>query len=116
MTEVEKGHISDGYHTFDELYEHRHWLFLSMVFTHRNVAWASKKHADGSCFDGWFICGLDLPVVGQISYHLPDSLWGVVEQWAINREIAPEWDGHTAQDVVKRLSRFLTLSSDVMKV
>ena len=28
------GDMSDGYHTFDELYEHRYWLFLALLKQH----------------------------------------------------------------------------------
>jgi len=47
-TPCEKCGGSDGYHTFDELYEHRHWLFLSLMKMWPERAWASKLHADGT--------------------------------------------------------------------
>lgn len=98
----ETGKISDGHHTFDELYEHRHALFLALVRSHKPLAWRSKRHADGKGFSGWFIAGLRLPT-GMITYHLPKSLWedfNGVE--TLDR--APEWDGHTPADVVTRLN------------
>ena len=33
------GELSDGYHTFDELYNHRMILFAVICDTHRGVAW-----------------------------------------------------------------------------
>jgi hypothetical protein len=99
--------ISDGYHTFGELYEHRHMLMLSLMAAHWRLAWCSKKHDDGSHFDGWFVAGIDLPT-GTITYHLPDRLWvHAVHTCAEIRDQAPKWDGHTASDVVKRLERFV---------
>ena len=97
------GKQSDGYHTFDELYEHRHWLFLHLLSaTHPDRAWASKLHADGTSYDGWFVAGIELPS-GKISYHLPNRLWSVIELLGIETDDPPEWDGHTSDDVLKRL-------------
>lgn len=106
MTETEQRQISDGYHTFDELYDHRHALFIALV-NHRDKsikAWKSWKHSDGSnVYEGWFILGMELPT-GQISYHLPASYWSLVDapQW----HIPPQWDGHSASDVVDRLTEW----------
>ena len=99
---MNSGAVSDGYHTFDELYEHRQWLFEALSRVYRECAWISRKHADGSGFDGWFVAGIDFPNDSQISYHLPDSMWDVMAQYAIEHERAP-WDGHTAAQVVERL-------------
>ena len=47
--------ISDGYHTFKELYEHRTALFMNLVNIVDN-SWKSKYHSDGErAYDGWFI-------------------------------------------------------------
>ena len=106
-----KGQISDGYHTFDELYEHRHALFMALVKTLPKKAWMSPRHADGSVFEGWFIAGIDLPT-GTISYHLPDRLRGHVRAAGANiLANAPEWDGHTSKDVIGRLQNFATFRS-----
>ena len=105
------GKVSDGYHTFDELYEHRHRLFLLLVATYTSSAWASRKHSDGSSLDGWFICGMVLQE-GQISYHLPDRLWPEVERLGIVVDKAPEFDGHTSDDVVERLTGFFSRVAD----
>lgn len=56
--DVEK--ISDGYHTFADLYEQR--LILSAALAKNNPhAWKSKRHEDGSVpfGGGWFIMGFD---------------------------------------------------------
>lgn len=104
------GQISDGYHTFDELYDHRCLLFLAFqaLWNHQaepfSGAWKAKKHADGSEFKGWFIAGLTM-VQGQISYHIPMKYWDLCK--ALERENAPEWDGHTSQDVIQRLQDWL---------
>src|SRR5215510_6881099 len=89
--ECETGKVSDGYHTFDELYDHRCLLFLA--FQREYGGWKSRKHHDESSFEGWFIAGIQLPA-GQISYHIPDKYWDLCPGEA--RKTAPEWDGHTS--------------------
>ena len=43
---LEVGKISDGYHTFDELYFHRMILFSVICNTYKEKAWKSKLHDD----------------------------------------------------------------------
>lgn len=93
--------ISDGYHTFAELYEHRISLFVALMKSHRDISWAAKEHADGSGFEGWFIAGMDLPT-GAITYHLPNEWWSELDDIPL-LERAPVWDGHSSSDVVNRL-------------
>ena len=95
---TEKGSISDGYHTFDELYEHRHALFGAVVRLYGG--WKSRKQSDGTCYPGWFIAGIKT-ADGQVTYHLPDRLWDKFPGTVL--EIAPAYDGHTPEDVVSRL-------------
>ncbi len=112
---VNAGRVSDGYHTFDELYEHRHMLYLLLAMCMNGYkAWASEYHHDGSSYDNWFIMGLT-PINGitsfkPITYHLPDRLLYLVKgnpkvEWL---ERAPEWDGHTSNDVINRLHEYIT--------
>lgn len=93
--------ISDGYHSFDELYEHRAALFIRLANAHPNQAWRSRHHSDDSMFDGFFIAGINLDS-GQISYHLEDRYWDYLGN-VCTLDNAPEWDGHSPSDVVKRL-------------
>jgi len=92
------GSTSDGYHTFDELYEHRHALFS--VVCHVFNGWKSRAHSDGTMFDGWFIAGVDTPL-GQATYHLPLSWWDKFE--CEERPYAPMWDGHAPGVVPGRI-------------
>ena len=112
MKPIDIGETSDGYHTFNELYEHRHALFLALMAIYNAStinAWMSKKHSDGTSMDGWFIAGIELPT-GQISYHLPDRLWSkCLRTQASVLPKAPVWDGHTSQDVITRLLTFVEL-------
>lgn len=112
-----KGEISDGYHTFDELYEHRHALFLAFMASHPAASWISRKHADGSSLGGWFIAGMVLPWGGaEISYHLPDKMWDLAKKTGARVfETGLPWDGHTPSDVVKRLHDWVSSSNAVSR-
>jgi len=104
--------VSDGYHTFGELYEHRCLLFMALLKAHPKLAWRARQHSDGSGEKGWWIGGLRLPT-GDISYHLPDVHWPVLDSTSIETlDRAPEWDGHTSADVIQRLDQWLKLSAN----
>lgn len=105
--------ISDGYHTFEELYEHRITLFIAlcrlMKFEYKlqydgKGVWRSKAHSDGSVWDGWFILGILQTPGQQITYHLPISKWEETN-FATTLDKAPTFDGHTPQDVLQRLKQ-----------
>lgn len=101
------GKVSDGYHTFDELYEHRIHLFLALMKLRPDISWIAQKHNDGSFMTGWFIAGMCLPS-GQITYHLPLRFWEVARNLGVKTlEVGLKWDGHTSADVLKRLANFL---------
>lgn len=107
MPGVDTNFVSDGYHTFYELYEHRIVLYMALAkskeFT--NNVWMSKAHSDGSIWDGWFILGINEAHGEQITYHLPMSKWDECAIFAFEREKAPNWDGHTSDDVLDRISK-----------
>lgn len=108
MSEGITGETSDGYHTFNELYDHRAALFVALMLSHPNLSWFSDRHDDGSRIEGFFIAGMDLPT-GQISYHMRlDPWWDRLgDSQLMPRLYAPKWDGHTPQDVVSRLARWV---------
>ncbi len=100
--------ISDGYHTFNELYEFRkhynaalfnEWFKQGIYQVHK-----SKRHPDGElCFGGgWFIVVAILPT-GQISNHYKMEDWDL---FCIEETVVPkvEYDNHTPADVLLRLS------------
>ena len=51
------GEVSDGFHTFNSLYEQRMILFAALVKAYKDKSWKSYRHEDGEyCFGGgWFI-------------------------------------------------------------
>ena len=96
------GDTSDGFHTFNELYHHRAVLFSVIVRDHRELAWKSKAHHDGTMYEGMFIVGIETPK-GQATYHYDiDPYWDMFDCKELER--APEWDGHTPDDATGRIA------------
>ena len=99
-----KGKISDGYHSFDDLYHQRAVLFAALVKTHKEYAWKSWRHYDGELPFGktdYFIVGIDTPE-GTYTYHYHGEYWDMFDCKELPR--GKEWDGHTDQDVARLLS------------
>lgn len=109
------GKTSDGYHTFDELYEFRK-LFNACLFNEwarqgKHKVHKSSYHSDGTrCFGGgWFIVVAMLPT-GQISNHYEDKDWNLFQ--CNERAKAMEFDGHTPQDVLNRMMQYLQCEAE----
>ena len=102
-----KGTISDGYHTFDELYEFRKVynavLFNECAKQNKYDVHKSWRHHDGElCFGGgWFIVVAVLPT-GQISNHYEAKDWELFKIPVVEKA-KYEFDGHTSKDVIDRL-------------
>ena len=94
------GEMSDGYHTFNELYYHRMVLFAVICNTYSRKAWKSWKHHDGTMYDDYFIVGIETEE-GQYSYHYHKDHWDMFDvPYVMN---APEWDGHKPEDITRLL-------------
>lgn len=112
--------VSDGFHLMEELYDHRITLFIALCKAYLQMdvitelvkpekpilfnVWRSKNHSDGKpAFDGkWYVLGVGHEKGKQITYHIP------IERWEETHFIptlphAPEFDGHTSNDVLGRL-------------
>ena len=103
--------VSDGYHTFKELYHFRalyNAAFFNEYYVNYGKVIKSRKHSDGKfCFDAdgeWFIVMVQLPT-GQISNHYHADYWDLFQ--VEEQEIADEWDGHTPQQAAERLEKYL---------
>ena len=97
------GETSDGYHTFNELYHHRAVLFSVIVKVFPDHAWKSRKHHDGTMYDGMFIVGIETPD-GQATYHYDiEPYWDMFQCKEL--EYAPEWDGHTPAQAIARIGK-----------
>ena len=100
-------HISDKYHTHEELYEFRKmynaalfnsWKKRGLYHTHKSL-----KHYEGElCFGGgWFIVSAKLPT-GIISNHYKSKDWHLFQVPETPKALF-EFDGHTGKDVLERL-------------
>jgi hypothetical protein len=103
------GNTSDGYHTFNELYEFRK-VYNAALFNEwgKSGKWdvhKSWKHSDGEpCFGGgWFIVVAILPS-GQISNHYEAGDWDLFKIKETERALY-SFDGHSGRDVIDRLVR-----------
>jgi len=105
LVACDSNEVSDGYHTFGELYAHRCRLFALLMVTFDGNAFKTRRNAEGEEWEGWFIGGMDTPV-GQITYHLPAEMWDMLPTV---REIERNagYDGHTANDVLARLDELI---------
>ena len=113
--------LSDGYHTYDELYEFRK-MYNAVLFSEwaENLETSSDfgqalfkvpkynvhkswRHSDGElCFGGgWFIVSAMLPT-GLISNHYKAEDWDLFKVPEVEKALY-EFDGHTPQDVLARL-------------
>ena len=108
VSEINTEGISDGYHTFGELYDFRlvynaalfnEWAKQGKYGVHK-----SNKHHDGEYPFGkhdWFIVTALLPT-GQISNHYTMEHWNLFDVPSFDKA-QWEFDGHTSQDVLTRL-------------
>lgn len=114
---VDTNRISDGYHTFEELYKFRK-VYNAALFNewanaeinNEDGSWGNKydvhkswKHSDGElCFGGgWFIAVAVLPN-GQILNHYEAKDWDLFKI-PETEKAKFEFDGHTSADVLERL-------------
>ena len=114
MTEYEKaicevahvddiGDVSDGFHTFNQLYRQRAMLFATIVNQNRDISWKSRRHEGGElCFGGgWFLVTVDTPE-GAYGYHYEDKYWDMFHCKELEK--AKHWDGYTEEDVGRLMS------------
>lgn len=101
---VHVGGLSDTYHTFDELYQHRAVL-TAALFRQLPFTWKAKVHDDGTMFDDMFIVGVTTPD-GSATYHYDLPLWDMFKIPELPH--APEFDGHTPEEALKRIEKWFT--------
>ena len=93
--------VSDGYHTIDELYDHRCLLFALLCLQMKGQVFY-KMDVNSP---GWFILYLETKY-GQISYHLKDVFLPAIQSVAVY-DADHSWDGHTSEDVLNRMNQLL---------
>lgn len=108
-TDIEN--LSDGFHTFNELYDFRLLYNACFFNTIANKAEChvhkSKRHHDGElCFDGKFFIVTAYLNGKQISNHYEIKHWDLFK--CEEQEVADVWDGHTPNDVKLRMQEYIT--------
>ena len=100
---INTNNISDGSHTFGELYHHRIILFCTLCNLFPDISWKSRKHFDEEndpMFEGDFIAGINTPD-GIASYHIKLKYWDLFHISEIER--APQYDFYSSDDVLERV-------------
>ncbi len=106
--------LSDGFHTFAELYEFRkaynallfnQWSELGMYDVHKSMLHNDGEEIFPDSPHTWFIVCATLPT-GQISNHYKVADWDLFKVRAVKKAKYP-WDGHTSQDVLQRILNLL---------
>ena len=128
----ERDMISDGYHTFQELYEFRkvynaalfnEWATQTTMVKDKleakgkfgiefeeSISWKPKydvhkswRHHDGElCFGGGWFIVVAVLPTGQISNHYHESDWELFKIPSFEKA-KYKFDGHTSEDVLNRL-------------
>lgn len=100
---IVNGDISDGYHTFDELYDHRCLLYIAWI-TSDGCPGAPYRIPDH--YPGWDVLGVDT-YGGQISYHVPAKYRHLYESHIPLAGDGYQFDGHTSQVVIERIAKLI---------
>jgi hypothetical protein len=103
--------ISDGWHTFGELYEFRKLynaaLFNAWHDSGKVEVYKSVRHHDGElCFGGKHFIVVAILTKGQISNHYKIDDWDLFDIPSYH-SAKHAWDGHSSKDVVNRLKNFI---------
>lgn len=119
------GNMSDGYHTFNELYDFRmmynaaFFCVLQAMYEQSGgkkfIAHKSKRHHDGEeCFGGgWFVVVAylgDTDSGTQITNHYEMKHWDLFP--IPEKRVADAWDGHTPQDTLERIRDWINSLKD----
>lgn len=114
LADMQKGLISDGYHSFNDLYEARNTLYIALcreivnssktqLWNKKSPVWRSIKHSDGKIWKDWFILGIGKEWGHQMTFHLPLSMW-VDTSFAETLDKAPDYDQHSTEIVLERIN------------
>lgn len=103
ITHADTGCVSDGYHTFNDLYEERAYLFATIVSIVKDKAWKTKCHENGdNCFGGgWFLVTIETPN-GNYGYHYEMKYWDLFDCDEIEK--AKPFDGYSDKNRDRLLS------------
>ncbi len=100
--------ISDWYHTFDELYEHRVALFRLLVELTPQFDWKkSYLHHDLTSYDEMFIVVWHMPTTRwkrQVSYHVNNRHWDSFHCEEVAKSEERNW--HKPRDVANAFNMY----------
>lgn len=103
--------ISDGYHTFQELYDQRRTLFYvvcKLLEDQGYEVYKTKLHHDGTMFDGHFMVCVE-SVDGDMTFHFEERHWDFFKDIPEVERAQKPFDGHTPKDVMDRLIRVVNI-------
>lgn len=95
--------VSDGYHSFNELYKERVALLSIICNSYPELCWKSRHHFDEEhdpMFNEDFVIGITTPS-GIATYHLKLEWWNNFN--IIEIPNSPQYDGHTVEDDISKL-------------
>ena len=98
-----KDSISDGHHTFEELYKQRAILFATLCNSYKELSFKTKKHFDEEndpMYNDDFLAGIYTPE-GIVTYHIKLKYWDLFDIPEIER--GPKYDGYDNNEVLKRI-------------
>lgn len=81
--------ISDGHHTFRELYMQRLIMFCTICNSYPTLSWKSRKHFDEEhdpMYNGDFIAGINTPE-GIASYYIKSEYWNLFDIPEVERAL-----------------------------
>jgi cobalamin biosynthesis Mg chelatase CobN len=112
LRDIDTNQVSDGSHTFGELYDQRARLFalataLSPIAVHRS----HRHHSDDAPMEpGFFLAWTMAPGLSDgplpVSFHIAVKHWHLFDH-AVTQDHAPAWDGHAPADVMGALDAWI---------
>ncbi|MFA5602776.1 MAG: hypothetical protein WDA21_03475 [Bacilli bacterium] len=101
--------ISDGWHTFGELYKHRQMLLIKLCqFISKSnrkdlVVWKTRKHNDNTVMEGYFLLGITINKNNYISYHMDNNVWDLCA-YAIELDKSPIVGNYNSKMALQNLT------------
>ena len=92
--------ISDGNHTFEELYYHRALLSALVCKDKFRNPWKSRKQDTGDMPEGFFLIGFNTPM-GEVRYHFENKYWDLFDIPEL--PVAGPWDGSDQYTCARRM-------------
>jgi hypothetical protein len=107
LSGVETDLVSDGFHTFGELYVQRaHLLALATALTMMRTS-RSRLHEDGTMFEGMFWVGTMSPVDQRpVTFHIDEKHWQLFDH-AETLDNAPPFAGESSADVMLYIKQWI---------